>query len=473
MFEAEFPSHRDKPAGRDEAIARGRVRRTAQLASATAQTAGEVIAARMRGELTPADAAELHARAAERYAELLGRSKGVLMKAGQMFSFMSSAIPAEFGSTYQTALSCLCSDAPPMAPELARATLERDLGRSTSSAFAQFDWTPLAAASIGQVHAARLHDGREVAVKIQYPGVAQAVGADLKNVELVATFVSLIFAGMSSRRLSFDLRLAARELSARITEELDYRLEAANQAEFAEHYRGHPFIRIPDVVGELCGDHVLTQELARGRGFNDAAEAPQELRDQWGEAIYRFVFGSFHRFAVLHADPHPGNYLFLDDGSVAFLDFGCVKRFGRRHVERCRAVMLSAFADADPDATWRAGVEAGLWRSSDPVTPQEAFTLWRELRGYLCVEQPLTITPEIVARCVERCSPSGPSARVVRSISSSPEYTLMPRVELGAMSLLARLRPTNDWRAISAELFGTGQPLTEMGVRHHAFFAER
>ena len=147
----------------------------------------------LRSKLTGADSTEFHVRTAERYAELLGHSKGALMKAGQMLSFVSAspAVPAEFQPIYQEALARLRDDAPPMAGELARVVLERELGRRTESAFAEFDWTPLAAASIGQVHAARLHDGREVAVKIQYPGVADAIGADLKNTELLATFLEL------------------------------------------------------------------------------------------------------------------------------------------------------------------------------------------------------------------------------------------------------------------------------------------
>ena len=161
----------------------------------------------LRSKLTGADSTEFHVRTAERYAELLGRSKGALMKAGQMLSFVSAgpAVPAEFQSIYQTALARLRDEAPPMAPELARSVLERELGQRTESVFAEFDWEPLAAASIGQVHAARLHDGRAVAVKIQYPGVADAIQADLKNNELLATFLGLMF-GLSPRKMSFDLR---------------------------------------------------------------------------------------------------------------------------------------------------------------------------------------------------------------------------------------------------------------------------
>jgi len=261
----------------------------------------------LRSKLTGADSTEFHIRTAERYAELLGRSKGALMKAGQMLSLISAgpAVPEEFQSIYQVALRRLRDDAPPMAPELARSALESELDQPIENAFAQFEWKPLAAASIGQVHAARLHDGRAVAVKIQYPGVAAAIGADLKNNELLVTFLGLMF-GLYSRKACFDLRGAAREISVRITEELDYRREAANQKEFADIYRGHPFIHVPEVIGELCTQRVLTQELVQGKSWSEALTCEQELRDSWAEAIYRFVYATNLRFCLFNADPHPG-----------------------------------------------------------------------------------------------------------------------------------------------------------------------
>jgi predicted unusual protein kinase regulating ubiquinone biosynthesis (AarF/ABC1/UbiB family) len=273
-----------------DGIDRGRVRRAVPLVTLTARTAGEAVAAGLRGKLTGPDSTEFHLRTAERYAELFGRSKGALMKVGQMLSFaaFAPAVPAELQSIYRTALMRLRSDAPPMSGDLARAVFERELDRSLESVFAEFDFEPIAAASIGQVHAARLHDGRAVAVKIQYPGAADAIRSDLKNAELVAAFFTLLIGGLSSRRLTFDLRGAAGEISARISEELDYRREAATQTVFAEHYRGHPFIHVPQVVEELCADRVLTQELLRGSSWNEAVGADQRLRDRWAEAIHRF-----------------------------------------------------------------------------------------------------------------------------------------------------------------------------------------
>jgi predicted unusual protein kinase regulating ubiquinone biosynthesis (AarF/ABC1/UbiB family) len=467
-----FPT--GEPQALGDGIDRGRVRRTAPLAVLSARTAGGAAAIGLRSKLTGADPTEFHVRTAERYAELLGRSKGALMKAGQMLSCVSAspAVPAEFQPIYREALARLRDDALPMAPELARDTLERELGRKALSAFAEFDWEPLAAASIGQVHAARLHDGREVAVKIQYPGAADAIRADLKNAQLLVTFLTLL-AGLYTRRLNADVRDAARDMSARIVEELDYRLEAVKQAEFAEYYRGHPFIHVPGVVGELCTGRVLTQELCLGRSWSEALGGEQELRDQWAEAIWRFVYGSYDRFGMINADPHPGNYVFHDDGSVSFLDFGCVQRFRRDQADMGVAILRECLR-GDVLGTWRASVEIGYWRSSDPVSPEEVFAWWHEPFRYLWDEQPFTITPEHAASWIEhRFSPTGPSANALRYLTMQSDCLPWTRIELALASVIAQLRAAVHWGAIAAEGLENATPLTEMGKLDHAFFAER
>jgi predicted unusual protein kinase regulating ubiquinone biosynthesis (AarF/ABC1/UbiB family) len=444
----------------------------APLMGLAARTAAGAAAARLIGRPSRA---EHHARTAERYAELLGQSKGVLMKAGQMLSFTSAGpvVPAELQSIYQTTLSRLRSDAPPMARTLARSTLEGELGRPAKSVFAEFDWIPLAAASVGQVHAARLHDGRAVAVKIQYPGVADAIAADLENTELLATFLSLTVGGLSPRKLRLDFRGMAGEMHARIAEEVDYRLEAANQAEFADRYRGHPFIHVPDVIDELCTGRVLTQELVRGLSWDEALIAGQEQRDRWAEAIHRFAYGSYGRFCMFNADPHPGNYLFHEDGSVSFLDFGCVKRLRREQVEIMDAV-VAACLHHDVLGTWRASVEAGFWRSSDPVTPEEAFRYWRDDWAMIWAEQRFAVTPEYVDRWVERkFSPAGPSANALRYITIPPEYTLIGRLETGLAAVVAQLHASARWGSMAAERFDRAAPLTDMGRRDHEFFESR
>lgn len=474
MSDAEFPPDAADATPTGDGIGRGRLRRTAPLVGLTARTAGEAVVVGLRSKLTGTASTEFHVRTAERYAELLGRSKGALMKAGQMLSFTSlgPAVGEEFQTTYRAALTRLRNDAPPMAPELAREVLERELDRSTESAFAEFDWEPLAAASIGQVHAARLHDGRDVAVKIQYPGVAAAIRADLKNTELLATFLKLI-TGLSARKMSFDLRGAAQEIGDRITEELDYRLEAANQSEFAELYRGHPFIHIPEVIGELCADRVLTQELVRGKSWSDALAADQELRDNWAEAIHRFTYGSYHHFYMFNADPHPGNYIFHEDGSVSFLDFGCVKRLQREQVESLNIVMRECLR-GDVQETWRVSVEGGFLKPSGSLTPEEAYAYWREPVEMYWGDQPFTVTPEYVAKLIElRYSPTSPMANAYRHLAPPAAYTIMSRIDIGVMSLVAELRGTTDWAAIAAEYFEGADPATPMSVADHAYREQR
>lgn len=450
---------------RDEGdgIHRSRLRRTAPLVGLTARTAGEAVVLALRSRLTGADPADFHARTAERYAELLGRSKGALMKAGQLLSFTSlgPVVGDEFQASYQAALARLRDNAPPMAPELARGVLERQLGREAKSAFAEFEWEPLAAASIGQVHRARLHDGRLVAVKIQYPGVREAIHADLQNGELLVTFLGLL-RGMSPKKLSLDVRGVAQEIRERILEELDYRLEAASQTEFAERYRGHPFIHVPTVIGELSGDCVLTQELVEGRTWAQALECEQELRDNWGEAIHRFTYGSYYHFCDFNADPHPGNYVFHDDGSVTFLDFGCVKRLARAEVQALDLVMRECLR-GDVQQTWHASIEGGFFAPSASLTPQDVYAYWREPMEMYWGEQPFTITPAYVQRQIElRYSPFGPAANAFAHVATPAAYTILSRIDIGVMSVIAGLRANMPWREMGIEYFEQGEPATAM-----------
>jgi predicted unusual protein kinase regulating ubiquinone biosynthesis (AarF/ABC1/UbiB family) len=474
----ELPLDATTAIGHGDGISRGRIRRTAPLVSFAARTAGEAVVVGLHSRLTNADTTAFHVRAAERYADLLGHSKGALMKAGQMLSLGApfNVVTREFQPIYQAALGRLRNDAPPMPRELACAVLEHELGCDADSVFAEFDYEPLAAASIGQVHAARLHDGREVAVKIQYPGVAGAIDSDLKNVELLGTFLRLVMAVASSGLPSVNMRGAARELRSCIIEELDYRREAADQAEFADLYRGHPFIHVPDVIAELCTGRVLTQELVRGRSWSEALGARRELRDRWAEAIYRFIHESLGRFGFINADPHPGNYLFHDDGSVSFLDFGCVKRYERELVEMMTA-MVRASMHGDTLGTWRAAVEAGFIPSSDPVTPEELLAIWRESFDFAMRPQPFTVTPPYVARLLHRrYAPGGELAEAFGRLTMAPEFMqtmMLGRTEAVAAALLAELRATNDWRSIVAEHIEGAAPSTAMGKLQREFFAQR
>jgi predicted unusual protein kinase regulating ubiquinone biosynthesis (AarF/ABC1/UbiB family) len=458
----------------DDHVGGGRIRRLAPLAGLTTRTAGEAAAMALRGRLTGESSVEFHQRTAERYAELLGRSKGALMKIGQILSFatVGSAVPEGFQAIYQDALAGLRSEAPPMTAGLAHSMLEAELGDRVESSFAEFEREPFAAASIGQVHAARLKDGREVAVKIQYPGVAEAIRADLRNAELLATLLSVAVAGLFPRGLKLDVRALAREVSACIEKELSYRLEADNQADFAEHYRGHPFIHVPEVVDELCTNRVLTQELVHGLCWEQALAAEQGLRDQWAEAVHRFIYGSYYRRSAFNADPHPGNYVFHEDGTVSFLDFGSVKRLRRDRIEMLVAIYRECLR-GDVQGTWRASVEAGMWRSTDPVSAEEVFAYWREDNPLVWASQRFVATPANVGKGIERrFSPTGPSANALRHCTMPSDYALLARAEIGAMSVIARLRAGNDWRSFAVEYCEDAEPLTAMGRRERAFFEQ-
>lgn len=448
----------------------GRVRRTAPLAAMSARAATGGVAAVLRRRLLGKEDAslEFHLRNAERYADALSRSKGVLMKVGQILSFVdiSAAVGGQYGAVYRSALSSLQAGAEPMEPQLAAAVIESELGRPPEDLFAEFSPMPLAAASIGQVHAARLHDGTRVAVKVQYPGVADAIADDLANTELLFTFVR-IAKGMIPQYRSFDVRSIADEIAERFSEELDYTTELANHVEFAEHYRGHPFIRVPEVFPELCTDRVLTVALVEGRRWSEVADADQALRDRWGDAIFRFFFGSMARFGMFNADPHPGNYLFHDDGTVTFLDFGCVKRatetFDSAAFEQIEAALVG-----DADGLVKNFVDHGFARPHDLPPPDKTLAWYRSNFQPLVEPQPFTFTPEAVAELLGRMTDMDKD--VMRSVTVPKDFVFTNRLFAGLYSILGDLHATADWRAIFEEC-RTLTPTTELGRLDADFFA--
>jgi predicted unusual protein kinase regulating ubiquinone biosynthesis (AarF/ABC1/UbiB family) len=448
------------------------LRRTAPLAAISARAAGEglvdVLRRRLKGERGAS--VEFHMRNAERYVDVLSRSKGVLMKVGQILSFVdiSAAVDSTYGEVYQAALASLQSDAEPMDPVLVAAVIESELGRGPEELFTEFSPTPIAAASIGQVHVARLHDGAEVAVKVQYPGVADAIGDDLANTELLFTFVK-IAKGMVPQFRNFDVRAMADEISERISEELDYAAELANQIEFAEHYRGHPFARVPEVFPELSSDRVLTMEMVHGRRWTETADVDQALRNRWGEVVHRFFFGSIARFGMFNADPHPGNYLFHDDGTVTFLDFGCVKRLSPEAQRGFWDMPLAAVAN-DADRLLRVYIEHGFARADDPPPADKLLAWLRQNFAPFHAPQPFTFTPEFVAEILGHMANMDKDVR--RHSNVPKDFIFTNRIFVGLYSVLGALRATADWRAIFDEDV-TGEPTTELGRLEAHFVAAK
>lgn len=469
------PDH--EPTQHRKVVPRGRIRRTVPMAGFAARTAGEGVVAALRAKAgNPTAKAAFHERTAGRYAELLGHSKGVLMKAGQLLSFvdLDAMDPASPFGIYQAALERLQAAAPPMDPILARTLVEESLGQSVETAFASFEREPMAAASIGQVHRAVLNDGRQVAVKVQYPGVADAIRDDLANTELLATFFQL-GSSLAPNLSRIRHRPAAREITARISEELDYHHEAANITRFADLYRGHPFIRVPEVIPELCTDRVLTMTYLDGLSWQEARGAEQAVKDRWGEVIYRFVFGSFRHFHLFNGDPHPGNYRFGLDGTVGFVDFGCVKVFTEEQI-RATTAIVRATVEHDGERLRRELIGTGFLEAAS-APPGEVLAEWYAGASLLnlTAPQPFTITSENVSQSLSRMFDprSEWHAKVTRHFDIPPDFVITNRMDFGVLSVLAELRATADWRAVMDELDGVGQPAGELGEMHAAWAATR
>jgi predicted unusual protein kinase regulating ubiquinone biosynthesis (AarF/ABC1/UbiB family) len=456
---------------RDGPVAQGRIRRTMPLAGFTARAAGGRLVAGLREKTGDDGAVErFHERTAERYTELLGHSKGVLMKAGQMMSMVEADALGTGGfAPYQKAMSRLQADAPPMHPTLVREVLDAELG-SAVEYFAEFIETPMAAASIGQVHRAVLRDGRAVAVKIQYPGVAQAIRDDLANTELLATFLRFM---TSAAGMKMDIRAVAREAAARISEEVDYRHEAATISTFSELYRSHPFIRVPDVVPEASGDRVLTMTYLEGMDWAAAQQADQDLKNTWAEAIIRFNQSNFRHANLLHADPHPGNYRFNTDGAVGFVDFGCVKILPE--LERWRVVaMFRAVMEGRTNDYRDLMVQAGFLDNESDLTADDLYQ-WQAEALYEIFEapQPATYSPQTTRRVLHGYfgarGPDHPMGRM----NAPDDYVFAGRSTFALNAVTAGLGATLPMRAIMDDIDGVTEPITELGKLHHAWVRER
>jgi predicted unusual protein kinase regulating ubiquinone biosynthesis (AarF/ABC1/UbiB family) len=460
-------------AGNQDPVPRGRVRRTVPLAGFTARAAGGRMVAALREKTGDSDAvARFHERTAERYTELLGHSKGVLMKAGQVLSMVDTSSLGNGGfSPYQKALSRLQADSPPMEPALAKEVLQTDLGRSAEDLFAEFSDQPMAAASIGQVHRAALHDGREVAVKIQYPGAAEAIRDDLANTELLATF-SRFGAAASGTAIQPDFRQMTREIAARITEEIDYRHEATNITAFSELYYDHPFIRVPEVIAEASGDRVLTMTYLDGLDWAAAQHADQDLKDTWAEVILRFVAGSYRHANLFNADPHPGNYRFGLDGRVGFVDFGCVSVLPERQ-RRPFVGMARAAIDGRKNDLRELMTELGFLTQGSTLSMDEAYQWMAEILYETLVPQPVTYTRETARRAIDNLVDIRSLDHPVRRMSAPDGLVFFSRVSLSMNAIFAMLGATIHARSITDDMDGVTEPTTPLGKQHHAWVRDR
>ncbi len=406
--------------------------------------------------------AEFQARTAQHIADQLGEMKGALMKLGQMASYLDDGLP----EPVKLALGQLQQDAPPMDAELARWAVEKELGFDLDSIFADFSPEPIAAASIGQVHRATTHDGREVVVKVQYPGIDDAIAADLDNTDLLGRIMSMIFPGLDPGPL-------AEELKIRIGEELDYEMEAANQKHFADFYRGHPFIHVPEVFDDLSSKRVLTTEFAEGARFSELETWSQEEQNLAAETMFRFVFRSLYRLRAFNGDPHPGNYLFRPGGHVTFLDFGLVRRFDEQETDFFGQLIQSVLADQQPE--FRAALEdGGLLQRDAPFSDAEIHEWFLHFYEIVRNDGPMTLDAEYASETLRRTF-DHKTNQILKYANVPPSFALIQRINLGLYALLAHLEATANWRRIAGELWPwvNGEPSTPKGHQEATWLAAK
>jgi len=405
---------------------------------------------------------DLALRTAEDVAATLGTMKGVLMKIGQMASYVDDGLAPPVRRT----LSRLQDSVPPMSPELAAGVVAEELGAPPEEVFKAWDPEPIAAASIGQVHRAITRDDRAVAVKVQYPGIATMIAADLGNVALLRSLLRVAAPNQ-------DVNALIEELRERITEELDYEREAANQRTFAAFFDGHPTIHVPCIVDELSTARVVTSELATGARFAELLSWPQEEKDLAAETIYRFTFRSLYQAHSFNGDPHPGNYLFRAGGQVTFLDFGLVKHFTADELRPLVHMVRYLCVDEDPEAFRRAMEEADFLMPGAPLPTEQIVEHMALFYDTVRTPGPRTMTPgyasSVARRYFDFRNPLAAYARIPRS------YVILQRINLGMFALLGDLAATGNWRAIAEEIwpFVQASPSTPMGEAEAAWLARR
>jgi len=402
---------------------------------------------------------------AERILDVLGQMKGAAMKIGQVASFVDSgALPPDVHRRLEEKLAELRDSAPRVPFADMRRVLESDLGERLEDVFAEFDTDAFAAASIGQVYRARLHDGRRVAVKVQYPGIARAVRSDLQNLGLILRVAKMMAPGM-------DPKAMAAEIRERLTEELDYELEAQTHRAFERTWRGHPFVVIPKVVTRLSTEHVLVTEYVEGMGFEEVKELPRAARDRFGEIVFRFFLGSLYRTRRFSADPHPGNYLLLPDGRVAFLDFGMAKQISREQVDAELAVMRAGI-DREPERLHAALAAMGFFDAADEEIAAEAVQEHFEAAaGWYAFDREFTVDREYVRQVmIDVSAPHSRFWELMRRQTIPAQTMFARRMEGLTLAVLGQLEATANWHRIAREWLYGDPPATPLGEEEAAFF---
>jgi predicted unusual protein kinase regulating ubiquinone biosynthesis (AarF/ABC1/UbiB family) len=411
-----------------------------------------------------------HIEAAEQIVTALGTMKGAAMKIGQVLSFLDvGLVPPEYQEEFQKKLAKLRDAAPTVTFKDMKKVIESELGEPVKDVFDQFDEEPIAAASIGQVYRARLRDdGREVAVKVQYPGVAAAVRADMQNLGMILRLAKRIAPGM-------DPQAIGQEIRDRIEEELDYELEAQNQRTLARIFRGHPFIVVPDVVTSLSREKVMVAEFVHGIGFEELKTYPQEQRDRIGEILFRFYFGCLYRHHQFSGDPHPGNSMLLHgdpaEPRMAFFDFGLFKRMPAGAVELEMQVQR-AVIEGDAETVMRVGAETGFFPEPEKFNASKVLEHFRAATAWYTEDRYIELTPEYATQVlIDMSDPRSEYFGQMRHENAPPDHIFGRRMEVLTLAVISQLHARGNFHRIAREWLYGDEPETELGRQEAEFYA--
>jgi predicted unusual protein kinase regulating ubiquinone biosynthesis (AarF/ABC1/UbiB family) len=424
-------------------LPRKAVTRTAKLAALPLGIAGRAtwgFGKRIVGESAELVGRELQQRTADQLFKVLGELKGGAMKFGQALSVFESALPEEVAGPYRAALTKLQEAAPPMPTRTVHAVLEERLGEGWHELFLEFEDKPAAAASIGQVHRGVWHDGREVAVKVQYPGAGEALLSDLNQLSRFSRLLGPLIPGM-------DIKPLIAELKDRVSEELDYDLEAQAQQAHAEEFTDDPDVVVPQVVHQ--SDQVLVTEWIDGIPMSEIiADGTQEQRDRAGQLLARFLFSGPARTGLLHADPHPGNFRLLpggpegeDDWRLGVLDFGTVDRLPGG-LPATIGESLRMTLDGEAEAVYELLCAEGFVKETIELDPDAVLDYLLPIIEPAQVEEFTFTRGWMRSQAARVADPRSPAYQLGKQLNLPPSYLLIHRVTLSTIGVLCQLGAT-------------------------------
>ncbi len=394
--------------------------------------------------------------------------RGAAMKAGQVLSTIEfPSLDADQNEYLQGRLASLRDNVPPVNWKQMQKVLAEEWGENPSRLLNEIDSEPAAAASIGQVYRGTTHDGRDVAIKVQYPGIADSVESDMRNLKMLSPVLRQLMPG-----LEFKDVLA--ELSERIIEECDYELEASNHRRVGRFWRDHPFVLVPEVDTELSRRRVLVTEWVEGISFEKVAFEPDPVRDRYAEIVYRFFYGTVGELGLALGDPHPGNYLLCPDGRVGFFDFGMIRQLPSDYLDK-EGEIAAAIREDDPE-TLLTGMRALGYLPGDPGEWDGRLLMdyMRAISWWLDSDEPTRLSPEDMWKGTESLREDGGELmRELRRMTLPPEALLLRRMEGLLFQIASTVRAAVPWGPLLRELIEGDEPIGELGTEHAAWLAGR